>query len=107
MGSMGLMMFAAESWNSAENVRHLWQKTDQMAETFFGLIPNLVIAVVVLVAAIFAARLVQSLIIRWTDEKESAHVGLVIGRLAKWALVFLGFLFAVSIIAPSVGAAEI
>lgn len=101
------MMFAAESWNSAENVRHLWVKTDQMAEGFFGLIPNLVIAVVLLVAAIFTARLIQSLIIRWTDENDNAHVGIVVGRLAKWALVFLGFLVAVSIVAPSVGAAQI
>jgi small-conductance mechanosensitive channel len=78
-----------------------------MAEGFFALIPNLVIALVVFVALVFAARLCQSLIIRWTDDGESAHVGLVIGRLAKWALVFLGFMIAVSIVAPSVGAAEI
>lgn len=104
---MGLTIFAAETWNSAENVRRLWEKTDSMAEGFFALIPNLVIALVVFVIAVFAARFAQSLVIRWTDDKESANVGLVIGRLAKWALVFLGFLITVSIVAPSVGVAEI
>jgi hypothetical protein len=37
---MGLMMFAAGTWNSAENVRHVREKADRMAEGFFAQIPT-------------------------------------------------------------------
>lgn len=101
------MMLAAESGGSATRLQLLREQIDAMVDGFFAILPDLIIAVIVFALALWLARWSQNLIIRWTDDRESANVGLVIGRLAKWVLVFLGFMVAVSIVAPSVGAAEI
>lgn len=103
---MQVMLFSAETGDGSR-ISQAWTKINAMTENFFSLLPNLVIAAVLFVLIFIAARFTQSLIVRWTDNRQSANVGLVIGRLTKWVLMFLGIMICVSIVAPSVGAAEV
>jgi small conductance mechanosensitive channel len=79
-----------------------------MLNGFISLLPLIVIAVVVLVVFYIAARFVRFAVQRVVGRKADKHsLGVALGRLAFIAMVFAGGLVAISIIAPSIGAAEL
>lgn len=80
----------------------LWETVDGMVDGFVSRLPAIVIGIVVFLAFYFLAKFAKSLIRKYTSNRESANLGKVIGRLAQWAIVFLGLMIAVSIISPSV-----
>jgi small conductance mechanosensitive channel len=80
----------------------LFRSVNGMVEGFFAVLPMLLIALVVFVAFWFLARFARLLIMKATGERTHANVGKVIGRLGQWAIIFLGLLVALSVVAPSV-----
>lgn len=69
---------------------------------FIASLPNLVVAVLIIVGFYFLARLVRKLILSMTESRErSQSVGIVIGRLSFGLIVILGFLIALMILIPS------
>ncbi|MCA9071031.1 MAG: mechanosensitive ion channel family protein [Planctomycetaceae bacterium] len=103
---MSFPIFAQDSDN-AKGLSAALQKLNSMREGVFDLLPNLLIAIVLFILVSMLAYFCQSLIVRWTDDRKSENVGLVIGRLTKWVLLFLGLMIGVSIVSPSVGASDI
>ena len=89
------------------DVQALMATLRNMAQGFFALLPNLIIALVVFVLFWFAARMVRYLIGRATAHNTHANVGVVIGRLAQWGVLLLGVLVAVAVVAPSVKPANV
>ncbi len=80
-----------------------------MATGFFRLLPNLVIAMVVIMICWLISGAVRAGIHRATTAHAHTHanVGIVLGRLAQWLVLFVGFLVALAIVAPSVKPANI
>lgn len=84
-----------------------WQTIDRLIDGTVALLPKIVIALVVFLIFILIARGVQSIVQRATRDRESANVGVVLGRLARLAILFFGLLVGVSIVVPTVGGSEL
>ncbi|MEM1375803.1 MAG: mechanosensitive ion channel family protein [Pseudomonadota bacterium] len=78
-----------------------------LIEGFFALLPKLGIAIVLFAAFLVVASIIRRVIKRLTRGKKQSGLGDALGRLGHIATVFAGFLVAISVIAPSVGAAEL
>ena len=69
---------------------------------FIAALPNLVVAILIVVAFIFLARLIRKVILKMTVSKNrSASLGVVIGRLAFGVTIITGFLIALMVLIPS------
>ena len=79
-----------------------WATIDRLVDGFFAVLPKLVIAAVVFALFALAAWGVRAAVARAFRYRGTSNLGLVLGRLAQWALVLLGLLVAVTIVAPSV-----
>ncbi len=84
------------------NPSNILETVNGMINGFLALLPNLVIALVILVIFYFVGKGVRSLISRATAKRDSANLGTVLGRLAQWLVLLLGLLVALAIVAPSV-----
>ncbi len=89
------------------SVTTVWETIDNMIDGFLDRLPFLLIGVVVFVVFFFVGKFARKGINRATADKPSANVGRVVGRLAQWALVFIGLLLAVTIMAPTVTAGKL
>jgi small conductance mechanosensitive channel len=91
----------------------MWQdviieKIQQMINQFISTVPNIVLALVVIVIFYFISRGLKLLIIRLTVKRQRHYnLGLVIGRLGKWLILFIGLLIAIGIVFPSVNASSL
>ena len=77
-----------------------------MLEAVISRLPSLVIAVIVFLL-FYGLSLVISRTIRRSTRGRRANLGTVFGRLFGWATILLGFLIAVSIVAPSFQASDL
>jgi small-conductance mechanosensitive channel len=90
-----------------------WDTVDGLLDGFLAALPRIAIAVLVFLLFLLAARLVRAAVRRATaarsggSDDERSNAGRVVGRLARFAVVFAGLLVAVSIIAPGVGVTEL
>ena len=83
-----------------------WEAARHMVETVISRLPSLVIAVIVFLL-FYGLSLVISRAIRRSTRGRRANLGTVFGRLFGWATILLGFLVAVSIVAPSFQASDL
>lgn len=84
------------------DIGNLFKRLDSIVDGFFRLLPNIGIAVVVLLLFWTAAWIVRRVIRRISTRKQRANLGQVLGSLAFWSIQFLGVLIAITIVAPSV-----
>lgn len=84
------------------NIGLLFGKLDTWLDGFIKLLPNVILAIVVLVLFWFSAKLINRLINKVADRRGRESLGDVGGSLAKWGLVVLGFMLAITIVAPSI-----
>lgn len=84
-------------------IGNVWTQLNEMINGFIELLPNLAIALVVVVLFYFLARGAQKLVHRsFANSERSEGLGKVLGRVTKWGLVAVGLLVALAIVAPSV-----
>lgn len=84
-------------------IGNVWTQLNEMLNGFIELLPNLAIALVVVVLFFFIAKGGQKLVHKsFANSDRSEGLGKVLGRLVKWGLVAAGFLVALAIVAPSV-----
>ena len=95
------------SGDTAEDLDTVWSTVSDLWTGFLDRLPFIVIGVVVFFLFYLLAKLARSLIHRFTDDRKGANLGRVLGRLAQWAILFIGLLVAVAIIAPSVTPAKL
>lgn len=84
------------------NVGLIFDKLDGWLDGFFKLLPNILVAIVVAVIFWFIGLGIGKLVNRTADSRGRGNLGEVAGSLARWAIVVIGVMLAVTIIAPSV-----
>lgn len=65
------------------------------------LLPTLLVGLLVFIVLLFVARAVKSLVQRLHLPRKHRNLTLVLGRLAQWTVILIGFLIAVTIVFPS------
>lgn len=89
------------------DISNAWSTVDRMVDGFVALIPNLIIAAVFFGIVLLVAWGVRWAIVHYTNNRESENLGRALGRLAQWALILIGLMIAVAIVAPSVTPAKL
>jgi small conductance mechanosensitive channel len=89
------------------DIAGLWAPLSAMGAAFVSALPRLAVAAVVFGLFLIGGGAAKFLVQRATATRAHANVGVVIGRLAQWALLLLGVLVAVAIVAPSVKPANV
>ena len=88
------------------HIRTIWNSAQHMGDSFLARLPSLVLAIIVFLIFYFASIL-MSRVIRRATQAHRQNLGMVFARLAGAAVIFLGFLVAFSIVAPSFQAADL
>lgn len=86
---------------------NIFQKLDAWIDGFFTLLPNLGVAVLVLIIFFSLGLLVAWLVKRGAQSRGRSSLGEVTGALLKWALFIAGIMLAVTIVVPSVKPGDI
>lgn len=90
------------------DVSNAWKSGDKILNEAINLLPNLVIACAIFVVFLIVARVCKSLIERLGERRKMRqNAALLLGKLAQTVVVILGFLIAVSIVAPSFTASDL
>lgn len=89
------------------SISTIWETLDNMLDGLLERLPFILVGVVFLLVFYFIAGFARKLIRSSTENKESANLGRVLGRLAQWLLIFVGLMIAVAIIAPSITPAKL
>lgn len=78
------------------------ERVSNMGKGALKMLPNLLMAVIIFVLFLIAARMLRG-VIRRLGRRLHKHqnAGIILGRLSQWALVFVGLLVAVAIVVPS------
>lgn len=84
------------------NVGLIFGKLDTWLDGLFKLLPNILVAIVVAVLFWFIGRGIGKLVNRAADKRGRDSLGEVAGSLVRWAIVVVGFMLAVTIVAPTV-----
>ncbi len=85
----------------------LFEKIDKWVDSFFGLIPNIIIASLFVAITIGVSLLVSSLFYRRFEKRGRHDLGVMIKGLIKWSILIVGILFAATIVIPSLKLGEI
>ena len=73
-----------------------------MIDSFVALLPNLVVAAVVVLAFVMGARIARKFAVRTARHyNRTEHPGQIVGRLLQWIIFGTGLLVALSVVAPS------
>ena len=86
---------------------NIFEKLDAWLDGFLALLPNLAVAIVVLGVFVGLAYGVARLIRRRAAASSRDSLGEVASALAKWTLVLLGVMLAVTIVAPTVSPGDL
>jgi len=90
------------------NLSNAWKSGDKILNEAINLLPNLIIAGAIFIVFVIVARVGKSLIERLGERRRMRqNAALLLGKLAQTIVVILGFLIAVSIIAPSFTAGDL
>jgi small-conductance mechanosensitive channel len=88
------------------HLRSIWTAADNMVDAFLARLPSLGLGLIVFFLFYFGSGLASRVILRATAKRRH-NLGVVFARLVSTVIVFLGFLVAISIVAPSFQAADV
>ena len=86
---------------------NILEKIDKWLDGFLALLPNIGVAVVVLIITFIIAYSVSKLIKRRALKRDRESLGEVSSSLIKWTIIISGVILAVTIVVPSVKPADI
>ncbi|NND92239.1 MAG: mechanosensitive ion channel family protein [Granulosicoccus sp.] len=86
---------------------NILEKVDAWLDGFLRLLPNIGVAIVVIILAVVLALGISRLVRSRADSRGRESLGEVAGALIKWGIILVGLMLAVSIIAPSIKPADI
>ncbi|HTC62147.1 MAG TPA: mechanosensitive ion channel domain-containing protein [Candidatus Saccharimonadales bacterium] len=85
-----------------------WKSGSRIIDFVISLLPNIILAIIILVLFLFLASAAKSLVRRFTMNRgRRANLGLLLGQLAQVAVAIFGFLVALSVVAPSFQASDL
>ncbi|PSK84879.1 small-conductance mechanosensitive channel [Limimaricola soesokkakensis] len=86
---------------------NIFEKIDAWADGFFRLLPNIAVALVLLVLFWFLARGAAALVRRSGRKRGRDNLGDVGASLLRWLVTILGIMLAVTIVAPSISPGDL
>jgi small conductance mechanosensitive channel len=90
------------------HLANAWRSGNRILDKAIDLLPNLILACVIFVVFAIVARVCKSLIERLGERKKMRqNAALLLAKLAQLVVVILGFLIAVSVVAPSFTASDL
>jgi small conductance mechanosensitive channel len=85
-----------------------WKSGERILNTAIGLLPNIVIALVIFVAFLIFGAFLRSMVRSISLRREGRqNLSILLGQLTHTLIVILGFLIALSVVAPSFQAADL
>ena len=81
--------------------RAIMETVDSWVDGFVRLLPNIAVALVVLLLFYVVGVIVRRLFVRWASRRERVNLGEVFGSFLKWAIVLVGLLLALTIVVPT------
>ena len=85
-----------------------WRNLEEMINSLIASLPNLVIALIILLFGYFLAKLLRRLALRLVERASLPPTArLVFGRLAQWTMMFIALLIALLILFPSFNAGQL
>lgn len=84
------------------NVGLIFDRIDAWLDGLFRLLPNILVAVIVAVIFWYIGRSIGNLVNRAANKRDRESLGDVAGSLVRWAIVIVGLMLAVTIVAPTV-----
>lgn len=91
-----------------DEISALWNKVEAMGTSFFSLLPNLILSLIVFALFFGMAKAIKDLVKRLTrDRRHARNLGLVLGRLAQGVTVLVGLFISLSIVIPSLKAGDL
>ena len=84
-----------------------WKSGNRIIHSAISRLPNMVMAAIILVAFVIIASAAKRFIRREAWHRHRESLGILLGQLAQLCIVILGFLIALSVIAPSFQAADL
>jgi len=85
----------------SEEIAIAYERLRALGDGAVRMLPNIVIAIAVLLLFLVVARWARALVQRLNARKFHANLVIVLGRMAQWALILLGTLLAVTIAFPT------
>jgi small conductance mechanosensitive channel len=89
------------------DLSNAWKSGGKLLDSAVSLLPNLVLAAVIVVLFLVVASAVKSGVRRLSRKRERQNLGLLLGQLAQVTVLVLGFLIALSAVAPSFHASDL
>ena len=90
------------------DLSNAWKSGSRIIDTVVFLLPNALLAMVIFVVFLVVASAAKSVVRRVSQRRQRRQsLGLLLGQLAQVAVVILGFLIALSIVAPSFQAGDL
>lgn len=83
------------------------EKLDNWLDGFVRLLPNIGVAIVVVVIFYFLAKLVRNIILRSTKASGRQNLGHVLGGFVKWIIYAMGILLALTVVVPSLNPGDL
>jgi small conductance mechanosensitive channel len=85
-----------------------WAKINSIINGAIAMLPNLILATVVLMAALLLARWLRRMIVNFYGKHQRhQNLGIVLGRLIQWLMISLSLLVTLSIVLPSFHARDL
>ncbi|MFZ0333302.1 MAG: mechanosensitive ion channel domain-containing protein [Candidatus Acidiferrales bacterium] len=93
---------------SPVHLSNAWKSGDKILGHAIDLLPNIILACAIFTVFLIAGRMCKSLLERLGERKRMRqNAALLLGKLTQMTVLFLGFLIAVSVIAPSFTASDL
>jgi small conductance mechanosensitive channel len=85
-----------------------WKTGIKIIDQSISLLPNLVLAILIFLVFLILASAGRSLARRWVERRQKHQgIALLFARLVRTSILILGFLIALSVIAPSFKAGDL
>jgi len=90
------------------DLSNAWKSGARILNGAISLVPNMVLAIVIFVLFLFLASAAKSGVRRFSQRRQRRQsLGLLLGQLAQTTVLILGFLIALSVVAPSFHASDL
>ncbi|MGB3590706.1 MAG: mechanosensitive ion channel family protein [Nonlabens sp.] len=89
------------------NTQSIWQKIDSWLDGFIKNLPNILVAIVLMVIIVFVAKWLGRFIKKRFKARNRSNFGEILGSFAKWILIFMGFAVCLTIVAPNLSVGDL
>lgn len=89
------------------NIGAIWERLDSWLDGFVRSIPNILVAIVLVIIFYFLSRFIGRLIASRFEASGRANLGTILGGFIKWIVFIVGFLLAATVVVPSLNPGDL